>query len=456
MARRRSKKKTHVGANNPETADPGHATIRDPKSMVIRIGAGEVGSSVSQLAADVRKVMEPGTASRLKERRSNRLKDYVVMAGPLGVTHFLLFSRSESGNTNLRIGLTPRGPTMHFRVEKYSLCRDVQRAQRHPKGFGNDAVTPPLLVMNNFSAPNATSKTAVPKHLESLATTVFQSLFPPINPQATSLKTIRRVLLLNREVDPENEGSFILNFRHYAITTRSTGLSKPLKRLNAAEKLLAGKTGGARNKGGVPNLGKLEDIAEYMIGGDGGNGYMTDGATSGSEVDTDAEIEVLERNPKKLSAGKPKPTTAAAADDLEGDEEDDEGVERRAVKLVELGPRMRLRLTKVEEGLCSGKPMWHEYVQKSRAEEQELDQRWEKRKADKDARRKEQKANVESKKAAKKANGGAADDEDDDMEDYDDYEFDSEGLEGDGEMQVNEKAEENGEWEDEEEEIANG
>ncbi|KAG7135550.1 Brix domain-containing protein C1B9.03c like [Verticillium longisporum] len=462
MARRRTKKKTHLGANNPETAAPGHATISDPKSMVIRIGAGEVGSSVSQLAADVRKVMEPGTASRLKERRSNKLKDYIVMAGPLGVTHFLLFSRSESGNTNLRIGLTPRGPTMHFRVEKYSLCKDVQRAQRHPKGFGNDAVTPPLLVMNNFSAPNATSKSAVPKHLESLATTVFQSLFPPINPQSTSLKTIRRVLLLNREIDPENEGCFILNFRHYAITTRATGLSKPLKRLNAAEKLVAGKTGGPRQKGGVPNLGKLEDIADYMIGGDHGNGYMTDGGTSGSEVDTDAEIEVLERNPKKLSAGKPKPATAAtAADDFEDQEDNDEGVERRAVKLVELGPRMRLRLTKVEEGLCSGKPMWHEYVQKSRAEEQELDQRWEKRKADKEARRKEQKANIESKKAAKKANGGAGgddedEDEDEDMEDYDDYEFDSEGLEGDGEMAVNEKAEENGEWEDEEEEIANG
>ena len=34
--------------------------------MVIRMGAGEVGSSVSQLVKDVRAMMEPGTASRLK------------------------------------------------------------------------------------------------------------------------------------------------------------------------------------------------------------------------------------------------------------------------------------------------------------------------------------------------------------------------------------------------------
>lgn len=113
--------------------------------MVIRIGAGEVGSSVSQLATDVRRVMEPGTASRLKERRANRLRDYLTMCGPLGVTHLLLFSRSESGNTNLRIALTPRGPTLNFRVEKYSLAKDVRRAMRHPKGGGKEYITPPLV-----------------------------------------------------------------------------------------------------------------------------------------------------------------------------------------------------------------------------------------------------------------------------------------------------------------------
>lgn len=149
MAKRRTKKRTHVAANpNAKTSaapTTGHANIRDPKSMVIRIGAGEVGSSVSQLATDVRRVMEPGTASRLRERRANRLRDYLTMCGPLGVTHLLLFSRSESGNTNLRIALTPRGPTLNFRVEKYSLAKDVRRAMRHPKGGGKEYITPPLV-----------------------------------------------------------------------------------------------------------------------------------------------------------------------------------------------------------------------------------------------------------------------------------------------------------------------
>lgn len=147
MAKPRTKKRTHVGASNPKAkaALTGRAAIQDPKSMVIRIGAGEVGSSVSQLAKDVRTVMEPGTASRLKERRANRLRDYVTMTGPLGVTHLMLFSRSDSGNTNLRICTSPRGPTLHFRVEKYSLCKDVRHAQRRPLGGGKEYTTPPLV-----------------------------------------------------------------------------------------------------------------------------------------------------------------------------------------------------------------------------------------------------------------------------------------------------------------------
>lgn len=64
MAKRRVKKRTHVGAAVPKnTQKPNDGS---PKSMVIRVGAGEVGSSVSQLVKDMRLVMEPGTAARLK------------------------------------------------------------------------------------------------------------------------------------------------------------------------------------------------------------------------------------------------------------------------------------------------------------------------------------------------------------------------------------------------------
>jgi ribosome biogenesis protein SSF1/2 len=134
--------------------------------MVIRIGAGEVGPSISQLVTDVRTMMEPHTASRLKERKSNKLKDYTTMAGPLGVTQLLLFSRNvNSGSTTLRITRCPRGPTIHFRVKNYSLCKDVRKSMRNPKTPGKEFTTPPLVCSKSlffFCASRSAKKKGKP------------------------------------------------------------------------------------------------------------------------------------------------------------------------------------------------------------------------------------------------------------------------------------------------------
>jgi hypothetical protein len=69
MARRRMKKRTQPVQNESTNQKNGAGAMnRSPKSMIIRIGAGEVGSSVSQLVKDFRSMMEPDTASRLKVR----------------------------------------------------------------------------------------------------------------------------------------------------------------------------------------------------------------------------------------------------------------------------------------------------------------------------------------------------------------------------------------------------
>jgi ribosome biogenesis protein SSF1/2 len=39
-----------------------------------------------------------------------------------------------------------------------------------------------------------------------------------------------------------------------------------------------------------------------------------------------------------------------------------------AIKLHELGPRLRLKLVKIEEGLCRGNVVYHAYVNKSKKE----------------------------------------------------------------------------------------
>ena len=80
----------------------------------------------------------------IKERRRNRLKDFVQVAGQLGVSHFMIFSQTASG-TNLRICRTPHGPTLIFRVHHYSLMKDVAAAQIRPRSHGQEFQQPPLV-----------------------------------------------------------------------------------------------------------------------------------------------------------------------------------------------------------------------------------------------------------------------------------------------------------------------
>src|SRR5947207_6476514 len=80
------------------------------------------------------------------------------MAGPLGVTHLLLFSRTETG-AYMRIARTPRGPTLHFRIHSYSLTKDIKKHQKAPKESVNDFLNPPLVrTYDNISHALARSK----------------------------------------------------------------------------------------------------------------------------------------------------------------------------------------------------------------------------------------------------------------------------------------------------------
>jgi ribosome biogenesis protein SSF1/2 len=122
------------------------------------IRSGKVSTGVGSLVSEVRQVMEPNTASRLRERKSNKLRDFLTMCGPLGVSHMLLFSQKSAkdskgasrgtesiGNINLRIARTPRGPTVTFRVNKFALCRDVAKVQRRARAVGGEYNTAPLV-----------------------------------------------------------------------------------------------------------------------------------------------------------------------------------------------------------------------------------------------------------------------------------------------------------------------
>ncbi|CAH1830557.1 unnamed protein product [Saccharomyces cerevisiae] len=399
MAKRRQKKRTHAQLT-PEQEQG------IPKSMVIRVGQTSLANhSLNQLVKDFRQIMQPHTAIKLKERKSNKLKDFVVMCGPLGVTHLFMFTQSEkTGNVSLKIARTPQGPTVTFQVLDYSLGRDIKKILKRPKSLNNDDVlNPPLLVLNGFSTSKRSGEDDQDVNVEKVIVSMFQNIFPPLNPARTSLNSIKRVFMINKDRETGE-----ISMRHYFIDIREVEISRNLKRLYKAKNNLS-KT--------VPNLHRKEDISSLILDHDLG------AYTSESEIEDDAIVRVVDNQDVKAKHSqslKSQRTSVEKKDNKEREKEteEEEDVEmeepkpsenlqptprKKAIKLTELGPRLTLKLVKIEEGICSGKVLHHEFVQKSSEEIKALEKRHAAKMRLKEQRKKEQEENIAKKKAVKDA-----------------------------------------------------
>lgn len=82
---------------------------------------------------------------QVKERARNKLKDFFVMAAPLGVTHVLAFTLTDVA-PSLRIVRLSSGPTLSFRIERYSLVKDIIKTSRRARSMGSvEYLSPPLV-----------------------------------------------------------------------------------------------------------------------------------------------------------------------------------------------------------------------------------------------------------------------------------------------------------------------
>ena len=75
--------------------------------------------------------------------------------------------------------------------------------------------------------------------------------------------------------------------------------------------------------------------------------------------------------------------------------------EQSSVRLVELGPRMTMKLVKIEEGMHDGDILYHRWVQKTDEEKREIKIAREKRRKEKEKRKREQDQNVKKKEQNK-------------------------------------------------------
>eukprot|EP00172_Hildenbrandia_rubra_P001030 Plantae.Rhodophyta-Hildenbrandia_rubra.ctg16164.p2 GENE.Plantae.Rhodophyta-Hildenbrandia_rubra.ctg16164~~Plantae.Rhodophyta-Hildenbrandia_rubra.ctg16164.p2 ORF type:complete len:381 (+),score=104.97 Plantae.Rhodophyta-Hildenbrandia_rubra.ctg16164:69-1211(+) len=341
---RRRKKRTHIV---PTVEDGGDGT---PRSFVFRRGV--VPAAIRELITDVRSMLMPYTARNLKERRKNSLRDYVAVAGRLGITHFWTFSSTLRG-PYLRIMRVPQGPTLGFRVLEYTLGKDVRGMQRRPVLLGDmDFKEPPLLVLSRFVQE---SEDGCGKILAEM----FRHSFPPIDVKTVELSDVRRVVLVDKD-----EETGIIYVRHYAIRVQAVDLSKTVRKLVLKRRL--------------PKMGKLNDAAE-LIEKDGGGAFSSDSEVEDPEMKAASRV-TLSEDVKKLKKGA---TTS--------------------IKLVEVGPRLSLEFVKAEGGLSEGEILYNKYVTKTEEEIKETAKKIEERKELKRKRKDAQNENVERKREAKRA-----------------------------------------------------
>lgn len=295
MARFRNKKKKVLVKQPVLKKQPSvdHVTgEKIPKSFVF--SRGKVPSCLKQLELDLRKVMLPHTALRLKEKTRNNLRDFLNVAGPMGVTHFLILSKPKSV-PHLRVARTPQGPTLTFDIHEYALASDVARAQTRPRCPQSLFNNSPLIVLSGFGSGG--------QHLK-LTTIMFQNIFPAIDINTVKLSSCERIVLLNY-----NSETKLIEFRHYSIRLQPIGVSRRIRKFVLNHQ--------------VPDLRSLQDVSDFVTK-----------ATYGSESEADEESSTV-----SLVTDHGRVNRASM---------------KSAVKLQEIGPRMTLKLVKIEEGLCSG------------------------------------------------------------------------------------------------------
>ncbi|KAI0637113.1 Brix domain-containing protein [Trametes polyzona] len=421
---RRRKNRTHLKggvASNPGSAEG------VPKSFVIK--HGQVGTSLTQLVRDVRKVMEPNTASRLKERARNKLRDFLTMAPALGVTHMLAFTLTDVA-PSMRIVRLSAGPTLSFRVERYSLMKDIVNSSRRARSMSSvEYLSPPLLVLASFPPPSPTT----PPHLTLMMKT-FQSMFPPLAPQSLSLSSARRVVLIHYNAD---RGT--VDFRHYLITVKPYGVSKRIRRILEGTVPAKSSSSASHSHTHTLDLGNEKDVADFLLRKRGEPGPSSDGYESAAS--------------SASSAAGDDADAISLADDYVG--RNNKKGQKRAVKLDEVGPRMELRLIKVVEGVPGkeGGVLYHEFVKKSKAEIKAQKAEHAAKEKLRQQRREEQERNVQRKKAqqeAKKKGKNAGEPEDDEEDEEEEMEEDEEMMSGNEDVSDEEADDGEGAWDGDE------
>ena len=94
-------------------------------------------------------MMYPFTAMKLKESRRMKIKELCKAARNFGVKNLILFS-SKLDKNYIRFCGNNKGPTFTFRVQKFSLNKDLQTKLPRNKILNPEHMGIPLVICKGF------------------------------------------------------------------------------------------------------------------------------------------------------------------------------------------------------------------------------------------------------------------------------------------------------------------
>jgi len=295
-------------------------------------------------------------------------------------------------NSYLKLAKMPSGPTLTFKIDKYSLSGDVAEIMKNKRPLNKSFHHVPLIILNGFNTNKLSKDYVEPVKVSS---TMFQSIFPPLNLNELDIKLAKKVILMN--LNTENETP-IFEMRHYDVDVERKATKKTISNILNNKKT---------------DFSGYNNISEYILN--------QTGYTDVSDNEGDNEVKLISEREKtakieNLNKKKSKNNSSLNLKEDQNGDNDEEKVNAtklkkisnfetkkiseessNTIKLNEIGPRLNLDLIKIEEGFFKGNIAFHKIVKKSKKEILEKAKILKEKRLEKKKRREEQEKNVQKK-----------------------------------------------------------
>lgn len=211
-----------------------------PKSFVIH--RSEISKDLKVLESNIREMMYPFTAMKLKESGKAKMKEILHTTKNFGVRNLFILG-SKGKNNILKLANLPNGPTFTFKVDSFCLNRDLQNLIPRNKNVQATQLGIPLAIVKGFKD----DVKGLDKKSSRLLTALFSNMFPKLSYfKNLNAGTFKRAILVHFD---EKKGS--IEIRNYYIRRNYSGINKNIKKIVNSNKL--------------PDFSKMEDVADLFV-----------------------------------------------------------------------------------------------------------------------------------------------------------------------------------------------